>query len=91
MEQIGAKILVWVCPLLGSQLDYLIHYESKIDDLKKKVEELEVARVRVKHDVETAIRDGKKIEADVERWLTKYDKIKQWQEKSLKMIKDQQR
>ncbi|KAL0005364.1 hypothetical protein SO802_012925 [Lithocarpus litseifolius] len=73
MAEIGAKILVSV---LGSQLGHLIHYESKIDNLKTQVEELEAARERVKHDVDTAIRNVMKIEADVERWLTKYDEIK---------------
>ena len=51
-------------------MGYPIQYKSNVDNLKTQVEELRRARDRLQHDVDTAIRNLMKINADVERRLT---------------------
>ena len=80
-DKIEEKIFEWVLAALGSVLAvlgsvlathgcYLIRNKSKVDNLKTQVEELRRARDRLQHDVDTAIRNLMKINADVERRLT---------------------
>ena len=82
LDKIEETIFDWVlaalgCVLaaLGCLLGYLIRYKSTVDNLNTQVEELRWARDRLQHDVDTAIRNLMKIEADVERRLTESDDI----------------
>uniref|UniRef100_A0A7N2L6W3 AAA+ ATPase domain-containing protein n=1 Tax=Quercus lobata TaxID=97700 RepID=A0A7N2L6W3_QUELO len=82
LDKIEETIFDWVlaalgCVLaaLGCLLGYLFRYKTTVDNLKTQVEELRRARDRLQHDVDTAIRNLMKIEADVERRLTESDDI----------------
>ncbi|KAL0005342.1 hypothetical protein SO802_012903 [Lithocarpus litseifolius] len=75
LDKIGEKILDCVLAALGRQLGYLIRYKSNVDNLKTQVKELGEARDGVQHDVDSAVWNGMKIYADVERRLTESDDI----------------
>jgi hypothetical protein len=75
LEKIGDKIFDCALAAVVRQLNYLIHYKSNLDNLKTQVEELQMAKDRVKQDVEAAKRNVEEIHADVQKWLSDSDGI----------------
>ncbi|GLT82112.1 hypothetical protein SLE2022_005230 [Rubroshorea leprosula] len=55
--------------------DYVLSYESNIDNLLKQVRNLTNARERVQHDVDAAFRNAEEIQSHVSKWLDDVDDI----------------
>lgn len=68
-EKVGEYL---VAPITG-QLEYVVHYDQNIEDLKRQVVKLEDGRHRLQGSVDAARRNGEVIELDVEKWLSRVD------------------
>ncbi|XP_062016420.1 uncharacterized protein LOC133732843 [Rosa rugosa] len=63
---------------LYRQVGYVIHYKSNLQNLRDQVENLVCAKDRRQHTLDDEVkRKGKRVERDVENWLTKVDEITQ--------------
>ncbi|XP_040361851.1 disease resistance protein At4g27190-like [Rosa chinensis] len=63
---------------LYRQVGYVIHYKSNLQNLRDQVENLGCAKDRMQHTLDDEVkRKGKRVEHDVENWLTKVDEITQ--------------
>ncbi|KAM5584361.1 hypothetical protein ABKV19_003965 [Rosa sericea] len=63
---------------LYRQAGYVIHYKSNLQNLRSQVENLGYAKDRMQHTLDDEVkRKGKRVERDVENWLTKVDEITQ--------------
>ncbi|KAE8010111.1 hypothetical protein FH972_006504 [Carpinus fangiana] len=72
---IAAKIVEYTVAPVGQWLCYSFHYNNNIGRLKNQVEKLGLARDGVQHSIDAAIRNGEKIEGDVDEWLKEVDEI----------------
>ncbi|XVF77797.1 hypothetical protein PTKIN_Ptkin14bG0075200 [Pterospermum kingtungense] len=58
----------------SSYVSYFFRYEKIVEEFKNQRKELEMKNVRVKNDVDEAIRQTEVIEKDVQDWLTRAEK-----------------
>ncbi|RHN78308.1 putative P-loop containing nucleoside triphosphate hydrolase, leucine-rich repeat domain, L [Medicago truncatula] len=72
---IVGKIAEYTVVPIGRQTSYLIFYKGNFKTLKDHVEDLEAARERMIHSVESERENGKEIEKDVLNWLEKVDGV----------------
>ncbi|KAJ9682219.1 hypothetical protein PVL29_018209 [Vitis rotundifolia] len=72
---IAAKVAEYLVAPVGRQLGYLFHYNSNMAGLRDQVENLEEARGRLQRSVDAAERQGRGIEDDVQKWLTRANSI----------------
>ncbi|OVA14102.1 Disease resistance protein [Macleaya cordata] len=68
------EIFKCLIPLLKRQIDYFVHCERKLEQLRKKVEDLENTRDDVQRRVDIAKRDIQSIRGVVEAWLERVRK-----------------
>ena len=71
---VGTKIVDYTAAPVGEWLCYSFRYGRNIESLKNQVEKLRLARDRVQHSIDAAIRNGEEIEGDVDKWLKEVDK-----------------
>jgi len=69
------KIAEYTVLPIGRQASYLIFYKGNFKSLKDNVEDLQAARERMIHLVESERRNGKEIEKDVLNWLEKVNEV----------------
>uniref|UniRef100_A0A2N9F9P7 Uncharacterized protein n=1 Tax=Fagus sylvatica TaxID=28930 RepID=A0A2N9F9P7_FAGSY len=74
-QVIFEKIFDYTIGAVGRQIRYPIDYKKNVDNLRKKVKELENARDSVQCRVEVATRNVEKIEDNVLMWLTDVEEI----------------
>ncbi|XP_039690108.1 uncharacterized protein [Medicago truncatula] len=72
---IVGKIAEYTVVPIGRQASYLIFYKGNFKTLNDHVEDLEAARERMIHSVESERENGKEIEKDVLNWLEKVDGV----------------
>ncbi|KAL6206915.1 hypothetical protein ACLB2K_024161 [Fragaria x ananassa] len=72
---IVAKLAEYTIEPVIRQVRYVIRYNKNLKELQTRVGDLGDARESVKHVVETEERKGKKIETEVQNWLTKVDQL----------------
>ncbi|KAJ0024086.1 hypothetical protein Pint_06774 [Pistacia integerrima] len=72
---VASKIAESAFDTIGHHISYLFKYQSYIDDLKNRVEDLGNARERVEHQVDEAKNRGEEIEQDVELWLERVNEF----------------
>ncbi|KAF3447909.1 hypothetical protein FNV43_RR08616 [Rhamnella rubrinervis] len=75
ISQIGGNIAGFAIEQVVSQLRYVIDYESNLDKLNGKCQDLADVKRRVKHKVDEALSKSQKIEADVDEWLERVNHI----------------
>ncbi|XP_016719225.1 uncharacterized protein [Gossypium hirsutum] len=61
-----------IYPIIN-HVKYLSNHRKNVETLKHQAEKLKVARDRVQHSVDAALRNGKEIEGDVDKWLSAVD------------------
>lgn len=54
---------------IGRQVGYLIYYDSHLQNLRSRVENLNAAKDRMQHSIDEVKRKGKRVEADVKNRL----------------------
>uniref|UniRef100_A0A2N9I2F2 AAA+ ATPase domain-containing protein n=1 Tax=Fagus sylvatica TaxID=28930 RepID=A0A2N9I2F2_FAGSY len=74
-QVIFEKIFDYTIGAVGHQIGYPIFYKKNVDNLRKKVKELENARDSVQRRVDVATRNVEKIENNVQMWLTDVEEI----------------
>ncbi|XP_022742591.1 probable disease resistance protein At4g27220 isoform X2 [Durio zibethinus] len=62
-----------IAPIIN-QIKYLSNHDNNVQSLNDQAKNLKCARERVQHAVDTAKRNGEKIENDVNNWLTAVNK-----------------
>ncbi|PPD81531.1 hypothetical protein GOBAR_DD21517 [Gossypium barbadense] len=62
-----------ISPIIN-HVKYLSNHQQNVETLKDKAEKLKDARDRVQHSVDAALRNGKEIEGDVDKWLSAVDR-----------------
>jgi len=72
---IVGKIAEYTVVPIGRQASYLIFYKGNFKTLNNHVGDLEAARERMTHSVESERENGKEIEKDVLNWLEKADGV----------------
>ncbi|KAK8593706.1 hypothetical protein V6N12_045781 [Hibiscus sabdariffa] len=72
---IGGKAGELVFDLIRQEITYVLNYKSNVENLKEGVDDLKDARQRVQQSVDGAIRQGRKIYKDVDKWLTMADQM----------------
>ncbi|KAF3447911.1 hypothetical protein FNV43_RR08618 [Rhamnella rubrinervis] len=75
ISQIGGNIADFAIEQVVRHLRYVIDYESNLDNLKGKLEDLVDVKGRVEHKVDEALSKSQKIEADVGKWLKRVEDI----------------
>ncbi|KAF3453158.1 hypothetical protein FNV43_RR03595 [Rhamnella rubrinervis] len=72
---IAAIVAEYTVAPIGRQLGYLFCYKRNVEDLNSKIVDLKNVKQSLQHEVEEAQRNGENIEAVVNEWVTKVDKI----------------
>ncbi|KAL6201154.1 hypothetical protein ACLB2K_024869 [Fragaria x ananassa] len=72
---IVAKLVEYTIEPVLRQVGYVICYNKNLEKLQTRVVDLGDARESMKHAVETEERKGKKIETEVQNWMTKVDQL----------------
>ncbi|KAL6201152.1 hypothetical protein ACLB2K_024867 [Fragaria x ananassa] len=72
---IVAKLVEYTIEPVIRQVGYVICYNKNLEKLQTRVVDLGDARESMKHAVETEERKGKKIETEVQNWMTKVDQL----------------
>ncbi|KAI4356280.1 hypothetical protein L6164_000313 [Bauhinia variegata] len=60
---------------VARQVGYVIFYHSNVNELRMEVAQLQLARERVQHKIETAENNGERIEGDVLDWMKQVDEM----------------
>ncbi|XP_034707052.1 probable disease resistance protein At4g27220 [Vitis riparia] len=68
---VAGKVSEYLVDPVVRQLGYLFNYRTNIEDLSQQVEKLKDAWATQKHSVDEAMRNGQKIEDNVDKWLTR--------------------
>ncbi|XP_022718890.1 probable disease resistance protein At4g27220 [Durio zibethinus] len=67
------KVVEYTFGVIKRGFVYVIYVDSKVQNLKEKVQDLMHARERVQHDVDRALRNAEEIEKDVLKWMANVD------------------
>ncbi|KHG18832.1 hypothetical protein F383_25693 [Gossypium arboreum] len=73
VSSIVAKSAEYTISPIINHVKYLSNHQQNVETLKHQAEKLKVARDRVQHSVDAALRNGKEIEGDVDKWLSAVD------------------
>ncbi|KAB2064097.1 hypothetical protein ES319_A10G265900v1, partial [Gossypium barbadense] len=73
VSSIVAKAAEYTISPIINHVKYLSNHQQNVETLKHQAEKLKVARDRVQHSVDAALRNGKEIEGDVDKWLSAVD------------------
>ncbi|KAF3453156.1 hypothetical protein FNV43_RR03593 [Rhamnella rubrinervis] len=72
---IAAKVAEYTVEPICRQLGYLFSYQKNVEDLNTKIGDLKNVKESLQHEVVEAQGNGENIEAVVNEWVTKVDKI----------------
>ncbi|KAG4128055.1 hypothetical protein ERO13_D10G253700v2 [Gossypium hirsutum] len=73
VSSIVAKAAEYTISPIINHVKYLSNHQQNVEILKHQAEKLKVARDRVQHSVDAALRNGKEIQGDVDKWLSAVD------------------